>query len=88
MLTKKFPLNRTTLFDGRTETIALVYEQTMHHHGYFLNDDGSDFEYVDEKHIYEQVEFFNDIADLKKRQKVLKNISNRIYNNFTIVYKK
>lgn len=88
MLTKKFPLNRTTLFDGRTETIALVYEVSMHHKGYFLNDDGDDFEHVDEKHIYEQVEFFNDIAELKTRQKVLENISNRIYSNFTIVYKK
>ena len=86
MLTKVFPLDRTKLFDGRSETIALVYEQTMHHHGDFINDDG-DIEYVDEKHIYEQVEFFNDIAELKAREKVLKNITNRNYNNFTIVYK-
>lgn len=86
MLTKIFPLDRTKLFDGRSETIALVYEQTMHHQGDFINDDG-DIEYVDEKHIYEQVEFFNDIAELKAREKVLKNITNRNYNNFTIVYK-
>lgn len=86
MLTKIFPLDRTKLFDGRSETIALVYEQTMHHQGDFINDDG-DIEYVDEKHIYEQVEFFNDIAELKAREKVLKNITNRNYDNFTIVYK-
>lgn len=86
MLTKVFPLDRTKLFDGRSETIALVYEQTMHHQGDFVNDDG-DIEYVDEKHIYEQVEFFNDIAELKAREKVLKNITNRNYDNFTIVYK-
>lgn len=86
MLTKIFPLDRTKLFDGRTETIALVYEQTMHHQGDFINDDG-DIEYVNEKHIYEQVEFFNDIAELKAREKVLKNITNRNYDNFTIVYK-
>ena len=86
MLTKKFPLDRTTLFNGRTETIALVYEQTMHHKGDFINDDG-DIEYVDEKHIYEQVEFFNSIAELKKRQKVLAKTTNRIYSNFTAVYK-
>lgn len=86
MLTKIFPLDRTRLFDNRTESIALIYEQTMHHQGHFINDDG-DIEYVDEKHIYEQVEFFNDIAELKAREKVLKNITNRNYNNFTIVYK-
>lgn len=86
MLTKIFPLDRTKLFDCRSETIALVYEQTMHHHGDFINDDG-DIEYVNEKHIYEQVEFFNDIAELKAREKVLKNITNRNYDNFTIIYK-
>lgn len=86
MLTKTFPLDRTTLFNGRTETIALVYEQTMYHKGNFINDDG-DIEYVDEKHIYEQVEFFNSILELKKRQEVLAKTTNRIYSNFTAVYK-
>lgn len=86
MLTKRFPLDRTTLFNGRTETIALVYEQTMHHKGYFINDDG-DIEYVDEKHIYEQVEYFNSILELKKRQEVLAKTTNRNYSNFTAVYK-
>ena len=86
MLTKKFPLNRDTLFNGRTETIALVYEQTMHHKGDFINDDG-DIEYVDEKHIYEQVEYFNSILELKKRQEVLAKTTNRDYSNFTAVYK-
>lgn len=86
MLTKIFPLDRTKLFDGRTETIALVYEQTMYHQGNFVNDDG-DIEYVDEKHIYEQVEYFNDIAEMKARQKVLAKTTNRMYSNFTAVYK-
>lgn len=86
MLTKKFPLDRTTLFNGRTETIALIYEQTMHHKGDFINDDG-DIEYVDEKHIYEQVEYFNSILELKKRQEVLAKTTNRFYSNFTAVYK-
>lgn len=86
MLTKRFPLDRTTLFNGRTETIALVYEQTMHHKGDFINDDG-DIEYVDEKHIYEQVEYFNSIAEMKARQKVLAKTTNRFYSNFTAVYK-
>lgn len=84
MLTKKFPLDRTTLFNGRTETIALIYEQTMHHKGDFINDDG-DIEYVDEKHIYEQVEYFNSITELKKRQKVLAKTTNRDYSNFTAI---
>lgn len=86
MLTKVFPLDRTKLFDGRSETIALVYEQTMHHQGDFVNDDG-DIEYVDEKHIYEQVEYFNHIADLKRRQKELARTTNRMYSNFTAIYK-
>lgn len=86
MLTKRFPLDRTTLFNGRTETIALIYEQTMHHEGDFINDDG-DIEYVNEEHIYEQVEYFNSILELKKRQKVLAKTTNRNYSNFTAVYK-
>lgn len=86
MITKTFPLDRTTLFNGRTETIALIYKQTMYHQGDFINDDG-DIEYVDEKHIYEQVEYFNDITEMNARQKVLAKTTNRNYSNFTAVYK-
>ena len=83
MLTKRFPITPNTLFEGRTETIALVYDEHGGQQGNIVNDEGG-IVYVNEHHIYEQVEYFNDIENLKKRQEVLKKISNKIYTNFTI----
>ena len=79
MTTKRFPITPNTLFEGRTESIALVYDEHGGQQGNIV--------YVNEHHIYEQVEYFNDIDTLNKRQEVLKKISNKEYTNFTIHYK-
>jgi hypothetical protein len=86
MTRKRFSLAVNTLFDGRTENIALVYDEHGGHQGNIVTDNGN-IEYVNEHHIYEQVEFFNDIDSLKKREEVLKKISNKTYKNFRIHYK-
>lgn len=84
MLTKVFPLDRTKLFEGRTETLAIVYEQEGYQQGYFVTDD-CEIVYRNERNIYEQVEFFNTMEELIERKKVLEKISK--YKNFTIIRK-
>lgn len=82
METNRFNVNRDTLFEGRTETLAIVYEQEDYQRGRFVTDD-CEIVYRDECNIYEQVEFFNTMEELTERKKVLENISK--YKNFTII---
>lgn len=82
----RFSINKAELFENRTETIALLYDEQGGQQGYIVTDNG-DIKYVSEHHIYEQVEFFNDIQSLTERVDVLKRITNKTYNNFSIHYK-
>ena len=86
METIRFSINKNALFENRTESIALVYDEKGGQQGYIVTDDGA-IVYVNEQHIYEQVEFFNDIKTLTERVEVLKKISNKSYCNFSIHYK-
>lgn len=86
MITKRFPITPNTLFESRTETIALVYDEHGGQQGHIVDNEGN-IVYVNEHHIYEQVEYFNDIDTLNKRQKILENISNKKYTNFIIHHK-
>ena len=85
MATKRFPIERKSLFEGRTETIALVYDEHGGQQGNIVDNEGN-IVYVNEHHIYEQVEYFNDIDTLNKRQEVLKKISNKKYENFIVIF--
>lgn len=85
MITKRFPIERKSLFEGRTETIALVYDEHGGQQGDIVDNEGN-IVYVNEHHIYEQVEYFNDIDTLNKRQEVLKKISNKKYENFIVIF--
>lgn len=85
MTTKRFPIERKSLFEGRTETIALVYDEHGGQQGNIVDNEGN-IVYVNEHHIYEQVEYFNDIDTLNKRQEVLKKISNKKYENFIVIF--
>ena len=84
METNRFNVNRETLFEGRTETLAIVYEQESYQQGHFVTDD-CEIVYRNERNIYEQVEFFNTMVELIERKKVLEKISK--YKNFTIITK-
>ena len=84
MITKRFPITPNTLFEGRTETIALVYDEHGGQQGHIVDDEGN-IVYVNEHHIYEQIEFFNNINTLNKRIEELKRISNKTYCNFRIL---
>ena len=86
MVIKRFPINLNTLFDNREERIALVYDEQGGQQGEIV-DDNCNIVYVNEQHIYEQVEYFNDIQSAIKRQNVLKKISNKKYTNFNVHYK-
>ena len=70
MITKRFPITLNTLFEGRTETLAIVYEQENYQQGNFVTDD-CEIVYLNERHIYEQVEYFNTMTELIERKKVL-----------------
>lgn len=84
METKRFSINKSTLFEGRNEQYALVYDDTQYqHHGVF--DERGNWEYINERHIYEQVEYFNDLHEIKKRQMELSKISNKHYSNFSCI---
>ena len=86
METKRFSVNKDTLFEGRNEQYALVYDDT-HYHNHGVFDERGNWEYINEKHIYEQVEYFNDIPTMKKRQIELSKISNKVYDNFQCIHK-
>ena len=87
MKTKRFSVNKDTLFEGRNEQYALVYDDT-HYHNHSAFDERGNWEYINEKHIYEQVEYFNDIPTMKKRQIELSKISNKVYDNFRCIHSK
>lgn len=84
METKRFSVNKDTLFEGRNEQYALVYDDT-HYHNHSAFDERGNWEYINEKHIYEQVEYFNDLHEMNKRQIELSKISNKHYSNFTFI---
>lgn len=85
MGTKRFPINREDLFDNRTERYALIYDDTNYMNGSVFDERGN-WEYVNRKEVYEQVEFFDSMPMLKCRQEELSKISNKHYSNFTCVY--
>jgi hypothetical protein len=87
MVTKRFSIDLETLFKGVSETIALLYDEQGGQQGNIVDENGN-IVYVNEKHLYEQVEYFNDIDELNKRKELLSKISNRAYTNFRIHYKK
>lgn len=84
MKTNRFNVNRDTLFEGRDETLAIVYEQEDYQQGNFVTDD-CEIVYRNERNIYEQVEYFNTMKELIERKEVLEKISK--YKNFTIIKK-
>lgn len=85
---KFFAINREQpiLFENRTEQFALIYEQ---HEKWTSSDfdDRGNWEYTEKEHIYEQVEFFNDIGTMEKRQKELSKITNKVYKNFICIHR-
>lgn len=83
---KRFSIDINTLFDNRSETIALIYDEHGGINGKIVTDEGEIVK-VNERHIYEQVEFFNDLKSLEKRKDVLARITNRRYTNFRIINK-
>lgn len=87
MRTKRFEINKENLFEDRTEKLALIYDEVTYFNGNVF-DDRNNWEYVNECQIYEQVEFFNDIPTMKKRQVELSKITNKTYNNFRIIHNK
>ena len=87
MKTKRFDINKETLFENRTEKIALIYDEVTYFNASVFDDRGN-WEYVNECQIYEQVEFFNDIPTMNKRQIELSKITNKRYNNFRCIYNK
>lgn len=84
MTTKRFPITPNTLFEGRTETIALVYDEHGGQQGNIVDNEGN-IVYVNEHHIYEQIEFFDNINTLNNRIEELKRITNKDYSNFRIL---
>ena len=79
---KHFPLSIDTLFQTCNNKFALVYTQTE----VWLSsdfDERGNWDYTRKIHTYEQVEYFNDIPTMKKRQIELSKISNKRYSNFT-----
>ena len=89
MTTKRFPITCDELTDmftrlHKTEWFALLYDEQGGQQGDIVNDEGN-IVYVNEKHIYEQVEFFNNINVLKERIEELKRITNKRYSNFRIL---
>ena len=87
MKTKRFEINKDTLFEDRNEQYALVYDDT-HYHNHSVFDERGNWEYISEKHIYEQVEYFNDLYEMNKRQIELSKITNKTYNNFRVIHNK
>lgn len=87
MKTKRFEINKDTLFEDRNEQYALVYDDT-HYHNHSAFDERGNWEYISEKHIYEQVEYFNDLYEMNKRQIELSKITNKTYNNFRVIHNK
>lgn len=85
MKTKRFEINKDTLFEDRNEQYALVYDDT-HYHNHGVFDERGNWEYISEKHIYEQVEYFNDLHEMNKRQIELSRITNKRYNNFRCIH--
>lgn len=83
---KRFSIDTNTLFDNRSETMALIYDEHGGINGKIVTDEGEIVE-VNERHIYEQVEFFNDLKSIKKRKDVLARITNKRYTNFRVIYK-
>ena len=83
---KFFSINREQpfLFENRTEQFALIYEQ---HEKWTSSDfdDRGNWEYTGKEHIYEQVEFFNDIETMEKRKVELSKITNKVYKNFSVI---
>jgi hypothetical protein len=87
MTKNRFPITFQELKDmftrlHKTEWFALVYDLTEDFQGRKFN--GRVFEYVDERNIYEQVEFFDNIDTLHERIEELKRITNKNYSNFRI----
>ena len=41
MTTKRFPITPNTLFEGRTETIALVYDEHGGQQGHIVDNEGN-----------------------------------------------
>ncbi len=83
---KRFSIDTNTLFDNRSETMALIYDEHGGINGKIVTDEGEIVK-VNEHHIYEQVEFFNDLKSIKKRKDVLSRITNKRYTNFRVIYK-
>ena len=89
MTTKRFPITFNELKDmftrlHKTEWFAVLYDEYGGQQGNIVDDEGN-IVYVNEQHIYEQVEFFNDIDTLNNRIEELKRITNKSYSNFRIL---
>lgn len=89
MTTKRFPITFEDLKDmftrlHKTEWFAVLYDEHGGQQGHIVDNEGN-IVYVSEHHIYEQVEFFDNINTLNKRIEELKSITNKTYRNFRIL---
>jgi hypothetical protein len=89
MITKRFPITFEEVKDmftrlHKTEWFALLYDEHGGQQGNIVDNEGN-IVYVNEHHIYEQIEFFDNINTLNNRIEELKRITNKSYSNFRIL---